>query len=857
MEKFVCIHGHFYQPPRENPWLESVELQDSAAPYHDWNERITAECYAPNASARILDSENRIAQIVSNYSKISFNFGPTLLTWMKEKTPAIHDAIIEADKLSRKQFSGHGSALAQVYNHVIMPLANRRDKFTQVLWGIRDFESRFGRKPEGLWLSETAVDSESLDVLAELGIKFTILSPHQAAKVRKLGEREWQDCNGGIDPTRPYLAKLKSGREINLFFYDSPVSKAIAFERVLMSGEQFASRLMSAFSDKRDWSQLVHVATDGESYGHHHRFGDMALAYALHHVETQKLARLTNYGEFLETHPPTHEVEIHEESAWSCVHGVGRWKENCGCNSGGFAGWNQNWRAPLRESLNWLRDHLAPLFEKKAAEFFKDPWSARNDYIAVVLDRSPETLEKFFERNSTTNDSASPEPAESPQGFGLRQSSGALDCDAAPESARRLAQSKTQALSDEQKITALKLLEIQRHAMLMFTSCGWFFDELSGIETVQVIQYAARAIQLAKEVFNKDLEPEFLNLLEKAKSNIAEYADGRVIYGKFVKPAMVDFEKVVAHYAISSVFETYSDRTKIFLYSFEDENRELDSAGRAKLGIGTARVTFDITRESATLSYAVLFMGEHNLTCGVRAFASAKQREKMAADLKESFSRADFPETIRRLDHHFGGATYSLKSLFKDEQRKILDQILVSTRDDLEEHFRNIAGRYTPLMRFLRDIGAPLLPAMRTVSDFILHVDICRQFDSDAPDFDELRSLIEEAHASRHGGMNLFDADLAFVIKSRMEAMIERLAAKPDDLTLLQNLIGIATVAKPLPLELNLWKVQNTYWEMLQRILPRLREKAKQDDEQTRGWVEKLFALGEQLGFAVTPLRPN
>jgi alpha-amylase/alpha-mannosidase (GH57 family) len=481
MEKFICIHGHFYQPPRENPWLEYVELQDSAAPYHDWNERTTAECYAPNATARIMDGDGRIEAITNNYSKISFNFGPTLLAWMKDKVPEIHEAIVAADKLSRERYSGHGSALAQVYNHMILPLTNNRDRYTQVLWGIRDFEHRFGRPPEGMWLSETAADTPTLETLAELGIKFTVLSPSQASRTRQIGKRNSRDVSGGqIDPTRPYLVRLPSRRSIVVFFYDAPVSQAVAFENQLSSGERLADRLMSAFSDERSWDQLVHIATDGESYGHHHRHGEMALAYALQYLENNNLAWLTNYGEFLEKHPPTHEAQIHEKSSWSCVHGVGRWMADCGCNSGGHAGWKQGWRTPLRQSLDWLRDELAPLFEKKARELLRDPWRARNDYISVILDRSEAGREAFF------------------------------------------AQHAGRELSKAEKVTVLKLMELQRHAMLMYTSCGWFFDEMSGLESVQVVQYASRALQLAQEIFQKDLEPGFLERFEGAKSNLPD-----------------------------------------------------------------------------------------------------------------------------------------------------------------------------------------------------------------------------------------------------------------------------------------------------------------------------------------------
>src|ERR1051325_7492934 len=374
MERYICIHGHFYQPPRENPWLEAIELQDSAYPYHDWNERILAECYAPNSVSRILDDQNRITELVNNYAKISFNFGPTLLSWTEEKAPGVYSAILDADRQSRQRFSGHGSALAQAYNHIIMPLANSRDRHTQVIWGIRDFERRFKRMPEGMWLPETAVDMDTLEVLADAGIQFTILAPHQAGRVRRIGTQVWHDVNGSqIDPTRAYEQRLPSGTTIALFFFDGPTSRAIAFEGILSRGENLVDRLMGGFSDSRDWPQLVHVATDGESYGHHHRFGDMALAYALNKIETNKLAKLTNYGEYLERHPATHQVEIIENTSWSCFHGVDRWRINCGCSSGGHPGWNQEWRTPLRNALDGLRDSLTIPYEDKGREYLKDP----------------------------------------------------------------------------------------------------------------------------------------------------------------------------------------------------------------------------------------------------------------------------------------------------------------------------------------------------------------------------------------------------------------------------------------------------------------------------------------------------
>lgn len=382
-ERFITIHGHFYQPPRENPWLEAVETQDGAFPYHDWNERITVECYEPNASARILDATERIRRIVNNYASISFNFGPTLLSWLAVNAPETYASILDADRLSRQRFSEHSCAIAQAYNHIILPLANDRDKKTQVRWGIRDFQHRFGHKPEGMWLPETAVDIATLEALAAEGIAFTILEPHQA--------------HGAVDPTLPYVCKLPSGKRIAIFFYDGPISRAVAFERLLARGENFAHRLTGAFRDARTYPQLVNIATDGETYGHHHRFGEMALAYALQFIEDNKLAQLTNYGEQLERYPPTHEVKIAERTSWSCAHGVERWRSDCGCATSSSPGWNQQWRAPLRNALDWLRDELAQIFERHGRMLFNDPWAARDDYIDVILDRGDHNVTRFFD----------------------------------------------------------------------------------------------------------------------------------------------------------------------------------------------------------------------------------------------------------------------------------------------------------------------------------------------------------------------------------------------------------------------------------------------------------------------------
>ncbi|MBW1713901.1 MAG: DUF3536 domain-containing protein, partial [Deltaproteobacteria bacterium] len=687
MERYVCIHGHFYQPPRENAWLEAIELQDEAYPYHDWNERITAECYALNAASRIQDKENRIIKIVNNYAKMSFNFGPTLLAWLEKNASSVYRAVLEADQESQARFSGHGSALAQAYNHLIMPLASRRDKQTQIHWGLRDFEHRFGRKAEGMWLPETAVDLETLDLLAQAGLKFTILAPHQAQRVRALGESAWQDVSQGrIDTTRAFRINLASGRHLDLFFYNGSISQAVGFKNLLSDGETFALRLVQGFDENREEPQLVHVANDGETYGHHHRFGDMALAYALDYIETRGLARLTNYGHFLAQHPPGHEVEIEENTSWSCVHGVERWRVDCGCTAGGQPGWNQAWRKPLREALDWLREALVPIYEEQASRLLKDPWLARNDYIDLILDRSPASVERF------------------------------------------LASHARRQLDQPEVTTALKLLEIERQAMLMQTSCGWFFNDIGRIEPVQILQHAGRALQLAQEVAGQDLSARFLDILQKAESNQPDLGDGRQIYLRRVQPAVVSLDKVGAHYAISSIFEEYDQQARIYCYLAQRQAGQLLEAGRAKLLLGRAQISSEVTLESAELTFVVLHFGDHNLSCGVRGFQGEEAYQLMVDELSQSFDRADFPETLRLLDKHFGLPAFSLKSLFRDEQRKILNLLLESTLNEAEDVYGRLYEQHAPLMRFLQNAGMPLPRALSAAAEVVLNAGLYRAF---------------------------------------------------------------------------------------------------------------------------------
>ena len=803
MERYICIHGHFYQPPRENPWLEAIPQQYEAHPYHDWNERITAECYAPNSNSRILDQQGRIEKIVNNYARISFNFGPTLLSWLEVNDPEVYGAILEADRQSQQIYSGHGSALAQAYNHTILPLANRRDKYTQVLWGIRDFQYRFGREPEGMWLPETAVDLESLEILAELGIRFTILAPRQALRVKQMHEGVWVDVGRErIDPTMAYKLCLPSGRTMAIFFYHGPMSRAVAFERVLGDGETFAKRLLDGFSDESTWPQLTHIATDGETYGHHHRFGDMALAFALNYIETKELARLTNYGEYLALHPPTHEVEIFENSSWSCSHGVERWRSDCGCHIGGHPEWNQAWRVSLRESLDWLRDGVASDFENKANELLHDPWSARNDYVAVVLDRSSTVIDEFLTKH-----------------------------------ARR-------SLSDTERVTVLKLLELQRHAMLMYTSCGWFFDDLAGIETVQVMSYAARCLQLAQEIFGNSLESDFLEILGRAKSNRTQFGDGRQIYEQLVKPFVFDLAKVGVHYGAGALFNDYPEQAKVYCYSAEKHDHQSYETGTAKLILGKARITSNITGESSLFGYVVLHLGNHNLTVGVREFSDHSSYEEATKELTAAFASADLTQTIRVLDKRFADSTYNLKSLFPDEQRKILELVLQNPLEEAEAAYRQLYEHHGPLLRFLKEASGPPPKALYRAAEFVLTADLQRAFENEELNLDRIEHLLQEA---RLEGISLETTSLEFGLRKTLERLAAQLATDPSNFGMLQRLEAATTLLSRLPFQVDLWKVQNICYEMLQTIYGEYQVRVQEGHEEARTWLRHFNTIAQNL----------
>ena len=813
-KRYVCVHGHFYQPPRENPWLETIETQDSAAPYHDWNERICAECYATNGAARIVNKENQITRIINNYARMSFNFGPTLLSWLAENAARTYRMILDGERRSRDLFSGHSSAMAQNYNHLIMPLANHRDRLTQIRWGIADYKSRFGHAPEGMWLAETAADTETLRLLAEEGILFTVLAPRQCKRARPLAAGksgsdakpgDWTNTpNASVDPTHPYAIRFESGLSLSVFFYDGPTSRAIAFEGLLNSGETFVNRLKQGFLDNTQ-PQLVHVATDGESYGHHHKHGEMALAYALRLMEMDKNTKLINYGSFLEQFPPQFEAEIYDNSSWSCDHGVERWRSNCGCN-GGKPGWNQLWRAPLRDSLDYLRDAVAPLTEKVGNQLFHDVWAARDGYIDVILDRSEESVQRF------------------------------------------LAAHQTHPLSPEERVQALSLMEMQRHTQLMYTSCGWFFDEISGIETIQIIAYAARVIQLSQELFLEDaahLETEFLDRLGKAKSNLPAYGDGARIYTQECLRMELGLEQVAAHYAISSVFSTFADETEIFCYRIQRISYEILNSGRGRLALGRARIESAITEQSEIFSFAVLHFGDQNITAAVKVYkdADAEGFEKVSIQAHEQVLRANFPEVIRLLDRYYD-LDYSLTSLFRDEQRRILQIILNSTLSDIESSLKNIYDDHASLLHYLSQAGLPKPPALALAAGFAVNAGLRRALEADPIDLSLVRSFLAMSDADE---VHLDTPTLTYIADLRMKRAMLELQMSSGSLEILDRALNLARTLTELPFELNLWQAQNIWYEILRSSSYGLTAHAAEDRPL---WTRDFHDLGCCLSIA-------
>ncbi|MCL4493333.1 MAG: DUF3536 domain-containing protein [Firmicutes bacterium] len=774
-----------------------MEQEESARPYHDWNQRITEECYAPNSHARILDGNGRLCGVSNNYSNISFNFGPTLLAWLQRHEPETYLAILEGDQWSQKRFGSHGSALAQVYNHIIMPLATSRDKEVEIIWGIRDFVHRFQRYPEGMWLAETAVDYETLWLLAKHGIKFTILSPDQALRIRD-PRGECINVEGGkISTSRPYLVELPDRQTIAVFFYHAALSRAVAFEGLLNDGPYFASRLMEGFDPSETGNQLVHIATDGETYGHHHRFGEMALAYALDVISGRDDVRLTNYGEYLALNPPVWKAEIIENTSWSCAHGIERWRSDCGCQSGLHPAWTQKWRTPLRQAMDYVRDTVTPLFDALAPRWLKDPAQAFQDYIDVILNREQNTLNAF------------------------------------------ILQHQAQSLDLEDTIRVFQLMELYRHILLMYTSCGWFFDDIGGLEAIQVMKYAARAIQLGERLFDVPMEASFREILEQARSNEGNQ-DGRTIFDNAVTEHMVSLPRVALHYSMMHLLMPYDrgSTTTIYCYDVYAGEEVLWRSGPVKMAVGQVQVISETTLDRGTFNYAVLHLGDHNVIAGVRTYRGPELYQTMLEQLSRAFHAAEFPEVIRLLDQFFQGHTNSLRHLFPDEQELVIHQLVSNSLEEALTYNRHIYEHSISFMRFLKDMDQNIPGVLWNAAAVSIRDQFQKQLNSENVNIEEVRRLLAEARE-----WNLLDDwdDLAYHYEMFIKRLSRQLNLEPNRLQWLEILTHAVELAQHESLQIDLQEAQLAVF--------RLTGTALEDPDETKQWQQYVMQLDTLLAI--------
>ena len=796
-EIYVTVHGHFYQPPRENPYLNAIERQPSAAPFHDWNERIHQECYRPNAFARVMNGQGELLGIVNNYEYLSFNIGATLMSWLERHDLEVYQRILEADRLSAARLDGHGNAIAQVYNHIIMPLASDRDKYTQIRWGKADFRSRFGRDPEGMWLAETAVDYPTLAALVAEGIKFIILAPSQAQRCRPLATSEQPDpawlatADNQIDPTQPYRCHLKENEVgyIDIFFYDGPISRDMGFNDVLSSSHQLAGRVSEAVRQDRASAQLISVATDGETFGHHRGGTEKALAYAFTQEFPDRGWTMTNFAHYLSLNPPTWEVELKPVTSWSCSHGVDRWQDDCGCGGGG--NWHQKWRKPLRESLDWLRDQLVKVYEESGKKLFRDPWKARDEYIQVILDRTPSAASRF------------------------------------------LSQHQTHRLSVAERVDALRLLEMQRHVQLMYTSCGWFFDELSRPEGTQILRYAARAIELAGDVSSIQLEKGFIKRLALAPSNVTElFQNGAEVYRQLVQPSQISLEQVAAHYAILSLMGT-RDR-HVYCYGVHVLDYQMQRLGALTLAIGQIQLTSEMTRETSQMAFAVLHLGGWDFHCCIQSFTGRQAYSQAKESVFNALSQASAAQTIlamsRVFGSQFGSQSFGLQDLFAEERHRMMHLLSQETLTRLDQLYTQVyRDNYGILMAFHRD-GLEVPQELQVAAEIAIShraINSLQTLERETSDFplndpQLCHSHLAELEAIAHEANHLHCSIKMPQIKQILERLIWRSlwsilsAANPEALTSLDWVERLIELGDRLHLPLALDRTQEIYLSHLQ-----------------------------------------
>jgi alpha-amylase/alpha-mannosidase (GH57 family) len=817
-QRYLIIHGHFYQPPRENPWTGRIDRQVSAAPYHDWNEKITTECYKPNARSRRLDGFGRITRLVNNYEHISFNFGPTLLSWIEDHHPHLHRSIVEADVASARSRGGRGNAIAQVYNHIIMPLASMRDQETQIRWGVHDFRNRFDREPEGIWLAETAINETTLEILIDYGFRFIILSPDQAEKIRPLDRSAgWTDVSGGSIPTgMPYRCfgsrkRRSRKRGIDIFFYDAELSTDVSFNHLLRNGDSFAEAISSAY--ERTGGNLVTIATDGEIYGHHEPFADMALSYLIDVAAPARDITMTNFSAYLDSFKPQSEVRIKpgEGTAWSCSHGVGRWKSDCGCNTGAPDGWTQQWREPLRQGLDWLRDRLAGIFEAEGGRLLTDPWAARSDYIDIVGDRSEGAVRSFLEKHSI------------------------------------------EGLGEEGMSRAISLLESQHNALLMFTSCGWFFNDISGIETTQLMKYAARAIELSGGRYPAELEEMLLEYLAGAASNIPTNGTGADLYEKEKKYSAVDAGFLAGQFVLTRQLECPGASPARFGYDFKVTGEVSRPVGDEEVRIGLVEILSPFTLERNVFGYFLVLGSPVRLICLLRELKSKGEFGEIKANFESLPEQKDRKEIIKSAAEHFGGHVFALSDLFPEDKEQLLGKIAARRMEKIFYRLEELYMESRDMLKLFGETSLEPPPSIRVPAETVLSSRLEEALEgwertNDPAGLDDIRSVFNEA---RYYGVRLEKSHVSSMFTS---FILERLEGIADglDSSVTDSIIDLADYSDLVEIEIDPHRIQNMLYEILigpaSDAISRI-EKMEPGSEKEIEGIKSLLRLAKRFNF--------
>lgn len=791
----LCIHGHFYQPPRENPWTGRVEAQESAAPHHDWNERIARECYAPNGASRLLDGKGRIRGLVNNYRWMSFNFGPTLLEWMQDHDPETLERIREADRLSMSDQDGHGNAIAQVYNHAILPLGSDRDRKTQIAWGLREFRDRFGRDAEGMWLAETAIDMRTVVELIEAGVKFTVLAPSQADRVRPFGADEWKDVSDNtIDPSRPYRVypvdahgEPLCGGHLDIFFYDGPISSAVGFEHLLRDAGAYLGRLKGAWNPEDPNPRLVAVGTDGESYGHHEPFGDMALAYLYDTLAPREGVVPTNFGQFLALRPPTEEVRLKnahgEGTAWSCAHGTGRWQRDCGCSTGGRSDWNQAWRTPLREAMDLARSAAESCWDDLSSTLFRDPWRARVEWISTRTGAA--TRAHWLAEHLRVKDA-------------------------------------------ERERTANLLLELVRMGQFSLTSCAWFFDDLGGLEPVQNMRYARRVCELLERLGKQSPEARIRAILARATSNV-EGRTGDWIWDNWATP-VVDPARMVAAQTILTLGR--DDKAHL-----ENDGISVHDASSSSPGFHRARIEWSdpATGEARTF----------------HCLARSVLGESARVWVSEGGDAPPGPDDLDEdgLDARWGGPAIAAGGMDLDTRRELADirvrQAMQEVHDDLETLDAHASKARTDLMALHVPVPSHLSLAHRVLVEESLASGIQSVLEDPTPDVvGAVRRLLDDA---RRDDLDLHIAFPARRFDRRLQELFPSLWETPREADV-QTLVLLLDLAEDAGIPVSKAPLENLAWRLREeRLHPLLRrpEPLESDRKHAALWIEAL----ERLNF--------